>query len=247
MDALDLSLGEKRSRRKTNMPMRRQAMEKAIGAEGGRNVADQEEKSPTENGDFPEEANNLEPKTILLKQDLNETEPFEERDNSFPSRNNDSVKSYCSTPSDEGKDAIERSLEGNNTPSSIESDSRNHMPSPSESAISYHGNVNNNNSNPLVSLTRFPQLQSNPSIPNLSIPQADLTALQERFASFNSANSQSRIGPGMKSPRIPYSPYDVQPIDTPGIPERTKKQNRWAFNVWREWARKRNLTVSPVC
>lgn len=33
---------------------------------------------------------------------------------------------------------------------------------------------------------------------------------------------------------------DVQPAEAPGIPERTKKQNRWAFNVWREWARKRN-------
>nr|XP_039268519.1 uncharacterized protein LOC120343412 [Styela clava] len=34
---------------------------------------------------------------------------------------------------------------------------------------------------------------------------------------------------------------DVQPAEAPGIPERTKKQNRWAFNVWREWARKRNM------
>jgi len=37
---------------------------------------------------------------------------------------------------------------------------------------------------------------------------------------------------------------DIRPADTPGIPERTKKQNRWAFNVWREWAKKRNITVS---
>ena len=37
---------------------------------------------------------------------------------------------------------------------------------------------------------------------------------------------------------------DVQPAEAPGIPERTKKQNRWAFNVWREWARKRNALVS---
>lgn len=39
---------------------------------------------------------------------------------------------------------------------------------------------------------------------------------------------------------------DVQPAEAPGIPERTKKQNRWAFNVWREWARKRNMLVKKL-
>ena len=37
---------------------------------------------------------------------------------------------------------------------------------------------------------------------------------------------------------------NIKACDTPGIPERTKKQNRWAFNVWREWAKKRNIQVN---
>jgi len=247
MDALDLSLGEKRNRRKPNMPMRRQGMEDGDRVVGIRTVADQKENSFAGNEDVVEEADNLDPKSNISEEDLNETECYDERDTPFPpiSRDNNSAKSYCSTPSDEVKDEIARNLKGNNTPSSIESDNRSHVTSPSEAGFNYHSNINNNNSNAVVPLTRFPQLPSNASIPNLSLPQADLAALQERFATFNSTYPQSRIGPALKSsPRIPYASYDVQPVDTPGIPERTKKQNRWAFNVWREWARKRNLTVS---
>ena len=250
MDVLDLSLGEKKSRRKTNMPMRRQGLENANSKEDVQKVVNQADGASNENGDNLDgdkfekvKSENLEEKIILSRQkDAGETRLYEEGEKSL-SASNDSAKFYCSTPSDEEKDGNERCFTGNETPNSLDSDNQSLATSPNGSAISYHSNVNNNNSGHVRPLTRFTHLPSNVVMTNLSNTHSNLSAFQERLASFSS-NTQSRLGSTIKpSTRVPYTPYDVQPIDTPGIPERTKKQNRWAFNVWREWARKRNLSV----
>ena len=250
MDVLDLSLDEKRSRRKANMPQRRQGGGQLV-------VADERkiEESETENhqnGKF--QNNNLEElesrpdgASLNVQKEFSEADTYGSRDKvvlGAPLSYNPS-SSRCSTPSDpDEKESLGQSFNGSNPSSPAELIKKKILSHSSQPPFSYHANTNNN-SNRSVSLTRFPQLPSN-TASSLPSAVADLSAFQERFG-LPSSSPHALIRSHIKSsPHLPYSSYDVQPIDTPGIPERTKKQNRWAFNVWREWARKRNITVSRL-
>ena len=93
---------------------------------------------------------------------------------------------------------------------------------------------------------RFPTLsyQDNNNSVNIAKPEVESTFVTRKDFSPLSRPPKPSGGYRGKAGKIYGYGEDVQATDTPGIPERTKKQNRWAFNVWREWARKRNVTVS---
>nr|XP_018669699.1 uncharacterized protein KIAA1958-like [Ciona intestinalis] len=85
-----------------------------------------------------------------------------------------------------------------------------------------------------------PSIRSNGAV--LPHPNITLNQSSPRYSFLEPVTSSSPLMRNVNSPR--FAAEDVLPNDAPGIPERTKKQNRWAFNVWREWARKRNLVAN---
>lgn len=99
----------------------------------------------------------------------------------------------------------------------------------------FETNRNNNSSN---GNSRSPSESSNGAIDDMGTPTHDMASIMH-------LNSTLAAGTLMQQ-RLRRYLDDVQPAEAPGIPERTKKQNRWAFNVWREWARKRNMLVSLI-
>ena len=247
MDILDLSLGEKRSRRKTNAPQRRHGLDHSpSGIE--------EEQSDASPDDVTDALNKTplkgagETKMVALDElkQINQRGLYDEKETPQELEQGNSARSFASSPYEsEDKQSVEKDSNDNVTPSP-RSLNENVLDQPPHS---YHGNYNansNNNNTINISLTRFPQLPNTTagSYSN-SDPISNLAAFQDRFSALSASMPQSVLRGAIKAPlTTSYGSYDVQPIDAPGIPERTKKQNRWAFNVWREWARKRNLSVS---
>ena len=264
MDVLDLSLGEKKSRRKTQAPQRRQDRncnrhleEKEIVETDGSDVTDDDADS-RKNDLIQHDDDNR------LKIDLNANKTFLNQgtfsgSHSASDGDNLVVSPYSSNSEVEDKESGRGEQETDKTPSPSGSSNANRTIALTQLPNNYHSkdnrsssssnNNNNNNNNNHLKLAQFQQLPSAlaTNLPNSDREISEISEFRDRFAGLASSMSQSMLRPALKtSSSLPFSSFDVQPIDTPGIPERTKKQNRWAFNVWREWARKRNISVSQT-
>ncbi|CAK8685214.1 unnamed protein product [Clavelina lepadiformis] len=234
MDILDLSVGEKRSRRKAHVPQRRQALSTEV------NNGSVSKYDTNDSGEFDDENNNgrsIESvSTARVSKDYyqQDAECYSSAQGGYEKPNlslgepgvHDNTNQNLSPYSSHDSNNV-RNLEDSRSPSpavllnNSEKEQQEEHP-----GMVYSANANDNNN---IVLKRGLER----ALPEKGSNSPAETA--KRFASFSGL--QERLG-AMAS--------DVQPTDTPGIPERTKKQNRWAFNVWREWARKRNLTSEGI-
>lgn len=206
MDALDLSVGEKKSRRKTQIPQRRQnPPEQLLVDPAVDDVTDDYSKSNAE-------LDNEELTDFMKSPHPAEGDKF----NHLPIGDNVLFSNAKNDLHLEQTPPCPVLDDSNINASAIDSVIQNRVHS-----LSNPTNFNGANKE-LVLNTSIKKFPTNSS-------------LKDYCERMTKRNFRTNFGSKAKE--------DVQPMDTPGIPERTKKQNRWAFNVWREWARKRNFTV----
>lgn len=259
MDVLDLSLGEKKSRRKTQAPQRRHTISNNMKDD------DSVETDPTLHQDDDVDSQKEEEESLeqndQLKIDLNTSKTFLNQSLTPEAQSAGDgasliVSPYSSNSDVENAESRRPEQELGKSPSPSGSSNASHAITLGQPPINFLANDNNNNnSSNNLSFAHFQHLNAlanssqafDRNLENVrEIP--NMTNFRDRLSGLASSMANSFVRPNTKKPTssIPFSSFDVQPIDTPGIPERTKKQNRWAFNVWREWARKRNVAVSVI-